>query len=502
MNATKRSVLSACLLALSVSASCWDGAGLAPTLLPDIRIFRPEGDTLLVRLAQITDTHIVDAASPGRLTEFESIITEAWRPHEQYATHVLDGMIRSINRYHREVGTIDALIHTGDAVDNAQLNELRWFLDVMDGERVNPLSVPDDRDPANLPPPDLDPYQPFQAEGVYTHDRHGPLPTIPWYGLVGNHDVYAAGNFPVVETLSGRRVAPLPLSVRLGIVLPDVLIPDGGLTYAPLSPANPGPPSLLNIPVGVQAVPDRAFVTRREIVEAYYASVSEPRGHGFPDPNGSATWYSTLLAENLRLIALDTADVPLPIRGVPYFAGAISTAQRAWFEGQLAEASQQGQWVVVASHHPSSALLGLYGSSILPDGFRRLLNTYDNVILHLAGHEHVNRVFDWGGYVEIVTASTLDYPQTGRIIEIHDADDAIEIAYHPISHMESADPLSGLRAIAVSLAAKDAGRTAKRIAPSTLSDAESSDRLVSSRDPESGMIRLSKPHAASASTRP
>ena len=63
-----------------------------------------------------------------------------------------------------------------------------WFLDILDGREVHPLSGLDDRPVPQRPSPELDPHLPFQAEGLYEQGRHGPQPTIPWYAVLGNHD--------------------------------------------------------------------------------------------------------------------------------------------------------------------------------------------------------------------------------------------------------------------------------------------------------------------------
>jgi 3',5'-cyclic AMP phosphodiesterase CpdA len=457
------------LIGLLVSG-CGQNVGLPPTVLPGDSPFLPGHNpnefTLLVRLAHVTDTHAVDAESPARLAEFDVVVDSAWRPQEAYSTQLLDGTIRAINRYHENVGTIDFLIHTGDATDNTQGNELGWFLQIMDGQMVDPLSGPDDRDVTMVPEPLLDPYQPFQAEGIYTQGLHGPLPTIPWYATVGNHDVFASGNFPIVDLVCGHRVSPLPLWDRPGFLLPSVLVPDGSWTNAPVSPANPGPPALFHTPVWVAPNAGRAYFSRQEYLEHLFASQSAPAGHGFTGTTSPPTWYSRMIQDRVRLIVLDTTDVPLVIRSLPYSEGAIGQAQLGWFRDQLNEAKQQGQWVIVASHHTSDDLLALYGSAILPEAFRALLNEFDNVILHLAGHTHVNRVLDRDGYIEIVTGSTLDYPQTARIIEIHQKNDANDllISYTTISHLDSIDPLSRLRQVAFELAGGNAGATAARLA--------------------------------------
>jgi len=448
---------------------CWLGLPTAP--LPGDAPFTLDADqfTLLVRLAHVSDTHIVDEESPGRLAEFDGLVSSAWRPQEAYAAQVLDGIIRAVNRYHQDIAPVDLLLHTGDAVDNAQKNELRWVIQVMEGQWVDPRSGPDDRDPGAVPDPLLDPHQPFQAEGLYTQGRHGSGPTIAWYAAVGNHDVYASGNFPIIEIRPGQLASPLPLWVRPGLLLPVLLIPDGEWTNAFVSPANPGPPPLLHMPVRVQPNPDRAFCTRRDILEAHFASSVGPPGHGFDSPGGGRTWYSRAVAAGVRLIVLDTTDVCLPIPTLPYPEGAIGEAQLGWFRAELSAAAARGEWVIVASHHPSESLHELWGSAISGEAFRAVLNEHENVVLHLAGHTHINRVFDRGGYVEIVTGSTLDYPQTGRIIELRlrNGTGELMVNYLTVSHRDVMDSLSGLREVAYALAVADAGVAAQKVAEKT-----------------------------------
>ncbi|MBN1345656.1 MAG: metallophosphoesterase [Phycisphaerae bacterium] len=456
------------LLVGALWLGCAPQEGQAPTVLPDINSLIPGKDTLLVRLVQVTDTHITDALSPGRLSSFDGLASDAWRPQEPYATQILDGLVRSINQFHEEVGRIDLVLHTGDAVDNAQGNEFDWFLGVMDGNVVDPLSGPDDRESWQRPPALLDPYHAFQAEGLYVQGRHGQAATIPWLATIGNHDVFAVGNFPIVQEADGRRTAPLPLYVRPGIWLPSVLRPDGYLAHSFVSPANPGPPRLLDVPVWVEPNPDRAFVARHDIVAKLSASSSEPLGHGFYAAGAEppVTWYRRVLNGRIRLIVLDTADVPAPLPGLPYFGGSISQPQLDWLRGELSQASDEGQWVVVASHHPSGGLYTGFGSAVGPEEFRQLLAEHGNVILHVAGHTHHNRVMDWGTHIEMVTGSLIEYPQTARVVEIHEdvASGEVSVHYAPISPLESQDELSALRQEAYDLALSDVGRAASKCA--------------------------------------
>ncbi len=466
------------------------------SLLPDVSSAPPEGYTPLLRIAHISDTHLVDEQSPARLAGFAGLIASAWRPQEAYSAQLLDGTIRAINRRHREAGPIDCVIHTGDATDSCQQNELRWFTQVFDGLEVDPLTGPDDRDPDNRPPVLLDPHHPFRAEGLYVQGRHGDLPSVPWLNVFGNHDTFAMGTFAIVER-DGARVAPLPLDWRPGWVLPTILVPHGEWTYCPVSPADPGPPSLFERPVRVQANPERAYLSAVSFLEQHFATVTEPPGHGFVSTAGPR-YYARLLKPNLRLIALNTADVPCPLEGFPYAEGAISRSQLRWLRGQLDEAQAQGQWVIVASHHTSQALSPLLGSAVDPGAFRSLLGGYGNVILHMVGHTHINRVHARGGYVEIVTGSLLDYPQTGRIVEVHVSPDArqVVVSYATFSHLESDDPLHALRQEAHTLSKRDAPnaamRAARALTETAPEDADAVQWLSGSPSDREGRILLRK----------
>ena len=54
-----------------------------------------------------------------------------------YTTHVLDAAIQTINALHKKA-PFDFGIALGDACDNTQYNELRWYLGVIDGKVDHP----------------------------------------------------------------------------------------------------------------------------------------------------------------------------------------------------------------------------------------------------------------------------------------------------------------------------------------------------------------------------
>lgn len=396
--------------------------------------------TLLARLVHITDAQIIDEESPARLTAVKDLAAAAWRPHEAYSTQLLDGMIRTVNKMHAAGQRIDFLIQTADAVDNAQRNELDWFITVMDGGRIDPRTGPDDRLPNQKPDPLLDPHAAFDAQGLYRNGVHGDLPTIPWYTLVGNHDHFALGVFPILTDFLGNRRSPLPLDFRIGLFLPTQLNPVGTLAYAPVTPANPEPIAGLSLPTIVPANPDRKYFTAQEFIVAHQRSISEPTGHGFGSERTDQTWYSVSPVPGLRLIGLNSASPLLEQPTRIYSEGAISAAQRRFLVRELQIAQDRGEIAIVATHHPSESLDPFLGSALAADSLVRLLNEYPCVRLHLAGHWHSHAVIDRGGYREIVTASIIDPPQEGRVIEIWRSPDETVLRYWTFSHLEEIEP--------------------------------------------------------------
>jgi len=428
------------------------------------------GYTLVARISHVTDTHIVDEESPARFPGAHDLTLSAWRPYESYSTQLLDGILRTVNRIHASGRTIDFVVHAGDACDNTQSNELAWCLAVFDGLGVNPLTGPDDRPTEDRPEPLLDPHAAFTAQGLYRTGIHGNLPSIPWYAVIGNHDRFAIGVFPVFEDFWGKRTAPFPFPQRPGVLLPAVLDPLALFAHSHVTPADPGPPCLLNIPEFVVPNPDRAFFNQREFVRSMFTTQTGPAGHGFNDPEAGPTWYSVSPVPGLRLIGLDTCDPAHLIEGFPYQEGAISAEQVAYLRAELAAAQDRDELVVVVSHHPSASLWDGYGSALIGSSFRALLNEHPNVVAHLAGHNHRNRVMDRDGYLEIETCSTLDIPQEGRLVEIwrDDDDDSIMVAYEMFSHLDDElpalgdDPLRPMREIAQAIALGDAGASERQ----------------------------------------
>ncbi len=421
---------------------------------------------LLARFAHISDAHVTDEESPARLTLFAELTRSAWRPQEAYSTQVLDGTLRAINKLHVAEGPVHFVVHTGDAVDNNQWNEWQWFVGVFDGGLIDPRSGPDDRSDDMKPEPLMDPHEPFTAQGLYRNGVHGPLPTIAWYNVFGNHDHFAVGVFPIVSDAFGHLISPLPYQQRVGFTLPVRLDPLASFGWGVITDANPGPPTV-GLATYVEPNEARRFATWTEAVELFGTSVGEPSGHGFDLDRPDRTWFSTLAAPGIRLIVLNSSTPAIELPTIVHSEGAISVAQRAFLRRELEKAEEAGEVVIVATHHPSGSLLSVYGSSLVESSMVDLLNEFPCVKMHLAGHWHRNAVIDRGGYLEIVTGSLMDAPQEGRFIEIwrHKDDGEITLRYRQFSHLTPAtlpndpthapilqDPYEPMRRLAAELA--------------------------------------------------
>jgi hypothetical protein len=108
--------------------------------------------TNLLRFFAITDIHITDEETPaqGIYLGYKGGISSGYSPVMLYSTQVLDAATQTINALNKK-NPFDFGISLGDVANTDQYNELRWYIDVLDGKKINPDSgVKDDPVPGPL----------------------------------------------------------------------------------------------------------------------------------------------------------------------------------------------------------------------------------------------------------------------------------------------------------------------------------------------------------------
>ena len=366
----------------------------------------------LALFAQITDAHVVDEESPARLEMLDRLgppFTAAFRPQEALAGQVLAAIVRSLNELHPQ-----AVVETGDLIDNAQANELREALAILRGGRVDPNSGPPGyqgvQAASNADPyyyrPDVDPprypgllaaaERPFVSPGL----------KAPWYPVVGNHDVMVQGNLgPTPETQAiatgDRKLVTLSAQAR-ALARGRRLAPR--LVRALLRRGLPG-----------RSIHGAADPRRRELSAGQFVHALRPLDYTFQ------------LSPHVRGIALDTIRHPPDL---------------PWLRGALRAAGEQP--VVVFSHRP------------LTPPVLAVLDCDPHVVAAVSGDTHRNSIIPRrtpaGGYWLIGTSSLIDYPQQARAFELdRTADGGLVLQTWMIDH----DPRAKLAAISRQLAYLD-----------------------------------------------
>ena len=97
--------------------------------------------TRLVNFFTITDIHLTDKESPSSAIFFGmfSNVSSGYSPVMLLTTQVFDAAVQTINAQHLQ-NPFDFGISLGDAANNNQYNEVRWYIDDLDGQLINPDS--------------------------------------------------------------------------------------------------------------------------------------------------------------------------------------------------------------------------------------------------------------------------------------------------------------------------------------------------------------------------
>ncbi len=382
----------------------------------------------LLFFGQLTDKHVVDEESPLRVEFLDKLgppLTGAYRPQEGMSTQVVNEMVRQLRNTNSPVTgrQIQLVMTTGDNSDNTQLNETRWFIDLLDGGvQVDPNSgvegtcdAPKDglydgvRGQNEYYEPDASPgadagadevdgrgYSPNQAEneaeaqrsnsvrdfpGLFD-DMNKPFRStglgVPWYGIFGNHDALLQGNQPrnpALETFAMGCVKPTSLSAS---ALAQVqAIAAGGLTPAEYNQvlaiatadmrdtaANPGAATSGDSMV-VPSDPRRRPLRKSEYIAEHFTTGGTPVGHGFTAANvasGMGNYsFHPKPGVPLKFVVLDS------IAEAGGDGGNIDDAQFQWIHQELADAEANHEYVVAFAHH-SLRTMNQAPLSIFPPG--------------------------------------------------------------------------------------------------------------------------------------
>jgi 3',5'-cyclic AMP phosphodiesterase CpdA len=341
---------------------------------------------------QAADPQVIDEESPIRLSAFEGI----YRPQGHLTPQTFEAHVRTARRLQDLSRDFDFALIAGDLSDGAQLNELEWVIDTLEGGAIDPDSGVDD-DP--VPGPGNDYNDPFLSDGL----------GVPWYAAAGNHDgLYIGGFAPIDQALK---------DAAMGDEVYDFVFPtgfrDGSTLYGDLVTEGTTP-----------ADPAREPLTESEFLQVLLEAPGLPEGHGITAEMVAAeqSWFTAWPIEGvpLRLVVLDTLQAHPSGLGLGS-QGYVEEDQLSWLEAQLREAEEADELVLVMSHHRAKDLGG--ESPIEPEQLEEVLASSPNLVLHVTGHGHSNvdrLVSGEHGYYELMLASTMDFPMQSRVIEIID----------------------------------------------------------------------------------
>lgn len=387
----------------------------------------------LLNFFTMSDIHIADKETPAQAVVFgfRGGNPSAYSPTALMTTQTLDAAIQTMNAIHKKK-PFDFGIALGDAINNNQYNELRWYIDVMDGKTINPDSGAKD-DPVPGP---LNDYQDiYKAEGLNA--------TIPWYQTLGNHDQFWLGtSVPdnnIKQSLTGTKILnqgniftdPLGLDSR-GYYMGSI---DGRTQYGNVTGA--GRVTDFTEPPTVPAAdPDRRALSRSEWMAEFFNTSTNPQGHGFNKTNAAAGFACYAFEPKsdipIRVIVLDdTMKATDPAK--LYMYASLDPARYDWLVSELDKGQAEGKLMIIAAHIPirneaaNSSQLWTPASPVSEQKLIAKLHEYPNLVLWLSGHVHRNTVTAFPspdpshpelGFWEVETASLRDFPQQFRTFEI------------------------------------------------------------------------------------
>ena len=438
--------------------SSWTvGQGLPCTVWETIATKSPNAAHLL-SFFTITDIHIADKESPAQPLYYEwskpygpTCNSSAYSPVILATTHVLNAAVQTINALH-EKSPFDFGISLGDAINNTQYNELRWYIDVLDGRDITPSSG------THIGASTIDYQKPYRAAGL---DK-----SIPWYQVLGNHDQFWMGSCYENAQIQAAHISSA-IQTSDNTDSPCESITQTGFYSGVIDGSDPLGPVVKSGPIGDYPVPPTVVAdpNRRSLstltssslnwINEFFTTTSTPVGHGFNlvDPAMSSSGfacYSFVPKANIpiKIIVLDdTCKKP----GEPnYAAGSLDQLRLDWLKYQLQAGQDNNQLMIIAAHIPFNVYKNLitdptqvvptpefmnlfipapdYGATSVVSDASLLaeLQNYPNLIMWIAGHRHMNTVTPQIhltdptlSFWEVETSSLRDFPQQFRTFQIY-----------------------------------------------------------------------------------
>jgi len=387
----------------------------------------------LLRFFTITDIHITDKESPAQAIFFAPYAgangISCYSPLMLYTTQVLDATVKTINDLHTQ-NPFDLGLALGDMANCAQYNELRWFIDVMDGQTITPSSGTQKAGTNNH-------YQDaYKAVGLNS--------SIPWYATIGNHDHFWLGSKPINAKIQKAMIGDSIL--QLGNIFTDTAAMskndfstgtiDGSTQYGTVIGsgvvATMGP-----IPT-VSPDANRHSLSVSDWVKEFSTTTSNPSGHGFKGSDVLGACYSFVPKSNvpLKIIVLDdTQDATeAPFEEGIYGHGELTADRYNWLMAELQSGQAANQLMIISAHVP----IGVSAPNTPMDwkpapGYTTekdliaQLRSFPNLILWVAGHRHLNNVTAFpsidpthpeNSFWEVETKSLREFPEQFRTFDI------------------------------------------------------------------------------------
>lgn len=401
----------------------------------------------LLRFFAFSDIHITDKESPSQGIYMQPLLgmeTSTYSPTMLYTTQVLDAAIQTINALHSQK-PIDFGISLGDACNSAQYNELRWYIDVIDGKMITPSSG------AHVGAKNIDYQKPYKAAGLN--------PEIPWYQTIGNHDHFWLGSIPLDtdyipdlrSTYTSSQVIAMPnLLIKssdiftresplyyMGVI--DAITPTGAIVKAGNVEDFTTAPSII-------PDPDRRSLTKAQWVDEFFDTSTGPMGHGFDlVPAGHEkefACYSFSPKPYMKVIVLDNTQREDDGSSKIHGHGFLDQTRWEWLKAELAAGDAAGQLMIIAAHVPigiseKGSYMEWFDNSENPSyvqnavdlpGLLAELHSHPNLLMWIAGHRHVNVVKAFksenpahsaeNNFWQVETSSLHDFPQQLRTFDI------------------------------------------------------------------------------------